>query len=110
MLKLNKADKEILEILKVVFLTKNIRPISSDHHMRIWILRSLFGVSLVIIIFRIFIGLQGEKLPAEISSFLSMPISLFFGALFLHINNESENTSLIVLVLTWISIVIALNV
>jgi len=79
MLKLNKADKEILEILKVVFLTKNIRPIPSDHHMRIWIIRSLFGVSLLILITRLFLGLQGEKLPAEISSFFSMPIALFFG-------------------------------
>jgi len=110
MLKLNKVDKEILEILKVVFLTKNIRPMSSDDHMRIWIIRSFFGVSLLIIIVRVFLGLQGEKFPAEISSFFSMPIALFFGVLFIHINNESENTSLIVFVITWISIVIALYV
>jgi len=108
MFKLNKADREILEILKDVFLTKHIRPISSDHHMRIWIIRSLFAVSLSIIILRIFVGLKGEQFPAEVSSFFSFPIALFFGALFLHINNESENTSLLVFILTWISIVIAL--
>ncbi len=41
---LNKADQEILEILKETFLTKNIRPLLFDDHLRIWMIRSFLIV------------------------------------------------------------------
>ena len=105
MLKLNKTDEEILEILKVVFLTKKVNPMLSDDHMRLSTIRLLFAVSVFSILIRIVIGV-----PAEISAILNSPVVLFFGLLFIHINNELENTSLILLALTWLSILIGLYV
>jgi hypothetical protein len=110
MLKLNKVDEEILAILKEIFLTKNIQPLTSDEHMRLWIIRSLLAVSVFGLIVRVFLWLMGKEFSAEFSALVSMPIALFFGLLFIHINNKSENTSLIVFVLIWISIVVGLYV
>lgn len=110
MLKLKKVDKEILSILKETFLTRNIHPLASDEHLRLWIIRSLLIVSVLGFVVRVIIGFSGEEISSEFSSFLSFPIALFFGVLFLHVNNKSENTSLIVFVLTWISIVLSLYV
>ncbi|WP_350608580.1 hypothetical protein [Pseudoalteromonas sp. MER144-MNA-CIBAN-0113] len=106
-MKLNETDLEILAILKNVFLSRNIKPLASDHYLRIWMIRCFFYVSVLCLITRIVIGLQGED-TALISSLLSVPTTFFFGTLFLHINNECENTSLLVLIITWVSIVIAL--
>lgn len=110
MFKLNRVDLEILGILKVVFLTKKVNPIQSDDHMRLWIIRSLFAVSAFGLIARVILGLSGKEVSAEMSATFNTPVALFFGVLFLHINNESENTSLILFVLTWVSIVIGLYV
>ena len=110
MFKLNKVDQEIIGILKVIFLTRNVNPIRSDDHMRLWIIRSLFAVSVLGLLTRLVLGLLGKEIFPEISAGINMPIALFFGVLFLHINNESENTSLIVFALTWASIVLGLYV
>ena len=110
MLKLNKADREILQILKVVFLTKNINPLRSDDHMRLWIIRALFIISVISVAVRIVTTFGGQDVPSSMSAGLSAPIALFFGVLFLHINNESEHTSVIVFSLTWVSIVLSLYV
>ncbi|WP_230633702.1 hypothetical protein [Alteromonas macleodii] len=107
---LNKADKEILAILKTVFLTRGVRPLLSDDHLRIWIIRMLFLVSITGLISRIAMGIAGKEVTAEMSLFFNTPIAMFFGILFIHINNESENISIIVFVLTWISLVIGLYV
>jgi carbon starvation protein CstA len=107
---LNKVDKEILEILRVVFLTTKVNPMQSDDHMRLWIIRSFFALSVFGLLARIAIGFSSREVSAEISVAFNMPIAIFFGVLFLHINNESENTSLIVFALTWLSIVIGLYV
>ena len=107
MFQLNKADREILKILKVTFLTKNIQPMESDENLRLWILRSLlaltvFGLSMKAVYWLSDIDVSG------LSEILSMPIALFFGFLFLHINNKSENASIIVFGLTWVSIMLGL--
>lgn len=73
-------------------------------------IRGLFCVTLVGLLIRVLIGIQYGQAPPELSVFLSMPTALFFGLLFLHINNESENTSLLVFAITWVSIVIALYI
>jgi hypothetical protein len=110
MSKLNKADQEIIGILKIVFLTKKVKPLQSDDHMRLWIIRSLFAVSVFGLISRVILGFAGKDITSDMSAIFNMPIAIFFGVLFLHINNESENTSLIVFALTWISLVIGLYV
>jgi len=110
MLKLNKVDQEILGILKVVLLTKRVNPMQSDDHMRLWIIRSFFALSVLAILARAISGFFGQEVTDITSAAANMPIAIFFGALFLHINNESENTSLIIFALTWASIVIGLYV
>lgn len=110
MFKLNKTDQEIVRILKVVFLTKKVKPLQSDHHFRLWMIRSFFAVSLFCLITRVGMGLSGKEITSEMSALFNMPVAMFFGLLFLHINNESENISLIVFVLTWVSLVIGLYV
>jgi hypothetical protein len=106
-LKFNKTDSEILAILKNVFLSKNIKPSISDHYLRIWMIRSFFYVSLFVLIVRVVIGFQGGD-TSVLSSLLSFAMTFFFGTLFLHINNECENPSLIIFVVTSLSIIIAL--
>jgi carbon starvation protein CstA len=110
MIKLNKVDQEILGILRVVFLTRKVNPMQSDDHMRLWIIRTFFVLSVFGILTRIVIGISDQEISAEISAFFNIPIAFFFGVMFLHINNELEDTSLIVFVLTWLSIIIGLYV
>jgi len=110
MIKLNKADQEILKILKRVFLTKNVNPMLSDDHMRLWIIRIFFALSVFVILTRVALGLMDRDISAEMSAGINFPIAFFFGVLFLHINNESENASLIVFSLTWVSIIVGLYV
>ncbi len=107
MFKLNKADQEILNILKETFLSKNVQPMSSDEHLRLLILRSFLYVSLFGLLMKAILWFLGEDVSG-LSKIISMPIALFFGFLFLHINNKSENTSVIIFGLTWVSIVLAL--
>ncbi len=106
--KLNKTDKEILQILRKIFLTKKVRPLASDDHLRIWMIRVFFYMSFAFIILKILIVFLGQELPSEYSAMAATPIAFFFGTLFLYINSESENTSILVFGLTWVSIVVAL--
>jgi len=106
-MKLNEVDQEILEILKRTFLTRGIKPLGSDDHLRLWMLRGLLYTSLFGLISRIILGIL-DKDVSGLSQIISAPIALFFGVLFIHINNEVENTSIIIFVLTWLSIVLAL--
>lgn len=110
MVKLNKVDHEIIEILKRIFLTRNVHPLYSDDNLRVWMIRAFFLVSVAGLLVRITAMLSGKVISTEMSAGINMPIAIFFGILFLHINNESENASLIVFILTWLSIVIGLYV
>ena len=107
---LNKADKEILNILKAVFLTRRVKPLQSDYNMRLWIIRAFFVASIFGLCVRVFVGGTDQQVSSLLSDAVNLPIAIFFGVLFLHINNESENSSVIVFVLTWISLVLALFV
>ena len=107
---MNKADEEILSILKEVFTPNKNALISPDEHFRHWILRvllllSVFGI-LVIIIAKLF----SDNPSSGLGSFVSFPIALFFGLLFIHINNKSENFSVLIFILSWVSLVIGLLV
>jgi len=93
---MNKVDEEILEILKEVFQIKRVNPMESDDNMRLWIIRVAFVTSVFCIVGRIFVGLSGREITAELSAMVNTPIAFFFTVLFLHINNKSENISLVV--------------
>ncbi len=110
MLNLNKADKEILHILKEIFLTKKVRPIQSDDHFRIWLVRMYFYVGVLCLMLRLGIWISGQEIDAQTSSFLSLNIAMFFGVLFLYINHKSESGSIIVFSLTWLSILCSLYI
>ena len=70
-------------------------------------LRGLLYTSLFGLVSRIVLGIS-DKDVAGLSKIISTPIALFFGVLFIHINNEVENTSVIIFILTWLSIVVAI--
>lgn len=109
-MQLNKVDREILEILKDVFQLRRIRPMESDHNFRLWMIRSFFLVSVFSLIVRGVLGIKGDEITAEYSTMVNTPIAFFFTILFLHLNNEVEDTSLIIFVLTWVSLMLGLYV
>jgi len=82
----------------------------SDECARIWIVRIFTVCAFVAVIARVVLELQTAEVSAQTSAFLATPVALFFGVLFLHINNESESSSLLVLLLTWLSIVAGLYI
>ena len=110
MIRLNKVDEEIIQILREAFLSKVGSPLASDHATRIWMLRACFYTALLSIFMRVTLGLAGREVTAEMSVIYATPIAYFFGLLFIHINNESENTSILVFALTWLSITVGLYV
>lgn len=110
MIKLNKADQEILSILKVLFFTKNIKPLSSDEHFRIWFVRAALYVSLFTLSIRLSLVIAGELVSTTMSAIFNLPLTIFFTVLFLYINQKSENTSLIIFMLTWLALVIGLYI
>ena len=107
---MNKIDKEIIEILKDVFQLKRVRPIESDHNMRLWMIRSFFLVSVFSLCGRVVMAMLGREITAEYSAMVNTPIAVFFTLLFLHINNEVEESSLIIFALTWLSLMFSLYV
>ncbi|MEZ7204790.1 hypothetical protein [Pseudoalteromonas sp. DY56-GL79] len=110
MLSLNKADKEILSILKEIYLTKKVKPLQSDEHFRIWLVRVYFYLGTLCLLYRLAIWATGQQISAQESSFLSFNIAMFFGVLFFYINHRSENSSVIVFSLTWLSIICTMYV
>ncbi len=106
---MNKVDREILEILKDI-LFKKANPMESDHNIRLWFIRGAFFVSVAVLISRVSYEVAGRDITAEFSSMVNTPIAVFFTLLFIHINNEVEETSVIIMVLTWVSLMISLYV
>ena len=105
---MNKADEEILNILKEVFIPNKSALICPDEHFRHWILRVLFLLSIFGILLIIFVKLFSDNDSQGLGSFVSFPIALFFGLLFIHINNKSENFSVLIFILSWVSLVLGL--
>ncbi len=105
---MNKADEEILEILKEVFVPNKKALISPDEHFRHWILRVLLLMSVLGIIEIIILEIFADNGSTGLGSFVSLPIALFFGLLFIHINNKSDNFSVLIFILSWLSLVIGL--
>lgn len=110
MFKLSDADKEILKILKEVFQTRRVNPLQSDDNMRLCIIRSTFFVSALSLFTRLVLAFNGDVLTAQELAMFNTPIAFFFTVLFLHINNKSENTSIIIFVLTWIPLIISIYI
>ena len=107
---MNKADEEILKILKEVFQLRRVNPIKSDNNMRLWIIRATFFVSIIGLVTRVIYGLSGQEITAEFSAMVNTPVAFFFTVLFLHINNKLENASLITFLLTWSTLMVSLYV
>lgn len=105
---MNKVDEEILGILKETFRKKKGEFIDRDEVMVELILKLLLFLSLGILFTSFVMFLAGKEMPSGTQSAIATPISLFFGLLFIHINNKSKNMSVIMFVLTWVSMVISL--
>jgi len=106
----NKIDKEIIVILKEIFKPTRVNPLDSDHNVRLWMIRMFFLLSVLVIIGRVIINFSNHQVTNEYSAIANTPIAIFFTLLFLHINNEVEETSLIIFVLTWLALIISLYV
>ncbi len=100
---MNKVDQEIISILKDVFQLRFIRPMESDHNLRLWMIRSSFFVSALVLLGRLVLWVTGHTVSTVDSSYFNYPITIFFTLLFLHINSEVEDTRLLMFILTWIS-------
>ena len=106
---MNKADQEILDILKETFRKKSKEDlIDPDDAMAQNILKGLLALSVFGICARLLLLIFGNDTPLLSQPIVATPIAFFFGLLFIHINNKSENPSIIMFVLTWVSMVIGL--
>lgn len=77
MIRINKADKEIIEILKEVFQLKRINPMKSDENLRLWIIRSFFIVSIIALIIKVIYFLSDNKTDSISSEIVNTPIAFF---------------------------------
>ena len=102
---LNKADEELLSILKDTFLTKKDSFYSQDEYAKAWILRALLATLVFSVSIKTLLALFGQDV-SEFPPVASTVGTIFFGFLFLHINSKSENFSVIVFVLTFVSMVV----
>jgi len=105
MMKLNKSDEEIIGILRETFLNQGNELLTPDDHTRNLILRLLLGVSVFGWVSKMAMWIAGKDV-SDMSEIIALPTSIFFGFLFIHINNKSENFSLLIFGLTWVSIVL----
>ena len=106
---MNKADEEILQIIKKTFrkIPKN-KFIDPDEVLNVKIIKEIFFLSLLSIAVWATILVSGNEIEAWFRVVIATLISVFFGFLFIHINNKSENQSVIMFALTWISMTLGL--
>lgn len=105
-IRLNKADQEIIDILKETFRAKKANElIDPDELTREWILKVTLALSILAVAVCVVAAALGQDTSTPIMM-ASGPIGLFFGLLFMHINNKSENTSIIIFALTWFSMML----
>ena len=103
-IEMNKSDKEILKILKETFRKKHQGDlIDPDDAMSEMIIKNLLAISIFGLIVLVIMFLIDKEMPSDTRFIVATPISMFFWFLFMHINNKSENTSIIMFVLTWVS-------
>lgn len=77
MIKFSKADQEILEILKEVFQLKRVNPLISDDNLRLWLIRMSFGISVIVIGFRVFFFFSKIQIDAASSEMMNIPVAFF---------------------------------
>jgi hypothetical protein len=101
---MNHVDQEIFQILKETFrLKKKGKLIDPDDLLAEGIIKWTLAASTLGIVIWIFLPLFGYEVPSMMKLIVGGPIGGFFGFLFLHLNNKVKNTSLILFVLTWVS-------
>jgi hypothetical protein len=101
---MNHVDQEIFQILKETFrLKKKGELIDPDDLLAKGIIKWTLAASTLGIVIWIFLPLFGYEVPSMMKLIVGGPIGGFFGFLFLHLNNKVKNTSLILFVLTWFS-------
>ena len=101
---MNKSDKEILKILKETFRKKHQGDlIDPDDAMSEMIIKNSLAISIFGLIVLVIMFLIDKEMPSGTRFIVATLISMFFWFLFMHINNKSENTSIIMFVLTWVS-------
>jgi len=106
---MNKADQEIFGILKEIVRNKKEGELSDpDDLMAENIIKGMFFLSLIGVLYWVFLLLFSNEVPSSMRLIVGSPIGFFFGVLFFHINNKLENPSVIMFVLTWASMMLGL--
>ena len=99
---MNKVDEEILSILKETFRKKSATELHDpDEATKEFILKFLLFFTLIFLVLRIAFG---DEVSAHLGSISATMSSIFFGILFIHINNKLEEPSIIMFGLTWLSL------
>jgi carbon starvation protein CstA len=106
---MNKVDEELLGILKEIFRRKRKDEfLDPDDVIAESILKWLLALSVFSICVRLLLSIFEKDTSLLSQPVVATPIAFFFGLLFIHINNKSENPSVIMFALTWVSMVIGL--
>ena len=105
---INKVDREILAVLKVIFQFRRGHFLASDHHLRLWVIRSTFFISILSLGTRIVAEILGQDITVAYAAITNLPIAFFITLLFIHINNEVEDANVIIFALTWGTLMLGL--
>ena len=103
---MNKADREIIKILKETFRRKKGELYDPDDLMREGFIKGSLVLSLISISVCVVSFLATNETPEGMKLLASGPIGIFFGVLFFQLNLKSENPSVILFALTWISMML----
>jgi hypothetical protein len=102
---MQQSDQEILQVLKETLRQKkNGELIEPDDLIAEGIIKWALAASVMGIVALVFLPLFEYEVPSLIRQVVDGPIGSFSVFLFLHLNNKAKNTSSILFVLTWVSI------
>ena len=105
---MSEIDKEIILILKDLFQNKKNEYIDPDDYLRKQIVKWSIYLAMFSLLAFMPMKLLDKSVPAGMNSFISLNFAVAFTLLFIHINNKSQNPSLIMYGLTWLSLMISL--
>jgi len=105
---MTEADREIIEIVKKLYRSKKDELIDPDDLLREQIVKWSIYMAIFCVVTLVPAKIFGSSNGEHINGFLSGVIGVAFTLLFLHLNINSKNPSLILYVLTWLSLMISL--
>ena len=106
---MNKADEEILEILRHTFRrVPKTELIDPDEVLQINLVKGFLLLSLFSLAAFFLLLFTGKEIDFTFRAIIASPITVFFGLLFFRLNQKSENPSVILFFLTLLSMTLGL--